>query len=188
MWFILAGMNHLDAIRKLAILVATALAAAIAPTLAQPASQVDENRIFDMLADTLIVQIDKAIAPQMVGSKNLDQAMVWLNKSYKTLNNEKPRIAIWPFDKNKIRISQAIAAEFNAELRSRMITHAGGRYEFIAPDAMANAFQNLRNSGVLGDKDENAVAAFQTQGRQASSYLGGRHDQRVEKRYSVTWR
>jgi hypothetical protein len=160
MWFILAGMNHLDAIRKLAILVATALAAAIAPTLAQPASQVDEDRIFDKLANTLIVQIDKAIAPQMVGSKKIDQAMAWLNKSYKTLKNEKPRIAIWPFDKSKIRISQAIAAEFNAKLRSRMITHAGGRYEFIAPDAMADAFQNLRNSGVLGDKDENAVAAL----------------------------
>jgi len=152
-------MSRFNAICN-AMILAAASVVAITPALAQPARPVDESRIFDKLADTLIVQIDKAVAPQKVGNKKIDQAMVWLKKTYKTLKNEKPRIAIWPFDKEKIRVSQAIAAEFNSKLRSRMITRAGGRYEFIAPDAMADAFQNLRNSGVLGDKDENAVAAL----------------------------
>ena len=146
---------HLIAVLAMAVLVAT-----IAPAPAQQSSQTDEDRIFDKLAETLIAQIDNATAPQRVGHKKIDQAMEWIKNAVDYVQNKKPRIAIWPFDKEKIRISEIIAAEYNAKLRSRMITHAGGRYEFIAPDAMAGAVQNLRNSGVLDDKDENAVAAM----------------------------
>jgi hypothetical protein len=81
-------------------------------------------------------------------------------KGFQIGQQKKPRIAIWPFDKDKIRISVAIAGEYNARLRARLLVRAGGRYEFVAPDVMAAAVDNLRQYGILGDKDENAIAAL----------------------------
>ena len=138
---------------------AVLLAAAMpAPVWSQPLDGLD--KVFDRLADTLIVQIDNSTSRQRLGKPDADAAAEWLRKNFQSSADKKPRIAIWPFDKDKIRISVAIAGEYNARLRARMIARAGERYEFIAPDVMAATVDNLRKYGVLGDKDENAIAAL----------------------------
>jgi hypothetical protein len=143
---------------RLAAGCAAAVLLAAAPAAAQSAP--GQDKVFDALAKTLIVQIDKSTARQRAGGGQPDAAADWLRKTFQSRNGKKPRIAIWPFDKDKIRIAVAIAGEYNARLRARMIHRAGERYQFVAPAVMADTVAALRKFGVLGDKDENAIAAL----------------------------
>lgn len=145
---------------RLAAGCAAAALLAAAPAPVWPQSVPGQNKLFDGLAETLIVQIDKSTARQRAGGRQPDAAADWLRKTFQSPEGKKPRIAIWPFDKDKIRIAIAIAGEYNARLRARMIARAGERYEFVAPAVMADTVASLRKFGILGDKDENAIAAL----------------------------
>ena len=69
------------------------------------------------------------------------------------------RVAIWPFQKDKIPIAKTIADNYNDRLLARLLKLNDGKIEFVARDALKTIIDDKFQTGAL-DKGDQPIAAL----------------------------
>lgn len=130
------------------------------------------QQIYDKFADQIISDLSASSRTRAPQSQS-DQAVLYFKKTYASIYGKKQRIAIWPFQKNKIPIAKDIADGFNDHLLAALLRRAGGRFEFVARDTLKAIIDDLAQTGGL-DAGDDPIAALMERARDIDVLVTGR--------------
>ena len=130
------------------------------------------GQIYQTLADQIISGLSAAGRLRPAKSRT-EQAVHYFKQTYAYIYGDKQRVAIWPFQKDNIPIPKQVADGFNDKLLAALLSRTGGRYEFVARDALKAIIADLEQTGGL-DQDGDPIAALMKRARDIDILVAGR--------------
>jgi len=136
-------------------------------------AKIDESEAFREMAYELIKGIDRTGRP--VKKAGAVEKTIWLLKKRFNQNSAKRlRIAVWPYEADKLPVSKDKADEFNDHLLVQLQDLAGGRYDFVARETLALLIDDMDNTGALDAAGGNPINALMKKAQNFDFLITGR--------------
>ena len=101
---------------------------------------------------------------------------------------KKPRIALLPFQKNKIPLGKEIADQFNQTLLHGLMARGGKRYVFLAREDLKFIIDDLKATGRLENPREAPIASLLKDAGKVDIIIKGkirRHERKISLSYTA---
>jgi hypothetical protein len=97
----------------------------------------------------------------------------FVDKAYAYIHGQMPRVAVWPFRKDRIPIAPDVAAQMSDALLEELLGQSGSRFQFVARDALKHIITDMQETGALNDKSD-PIAALMKGARSIDILIEGK--------------
>jgi len=128
---------------------------------------------FGMMARVIVAGLDQAQnAKKTKGDP--EGLAAWAEKAYAYVMPTKLRVAVAPFDQEKIRLSKEVADEFNDALYAALLEQAGARYQLVARKKLTAIITDLQETGAWETSNRNPINALMVNAQNIDVLIVGR--------------
>ena len=136
-------------------------------------AKIDASEAFREMAYELIKGIDQTGGPVKEAGA-VEKTIRALKKRFNQDPAKRLRIAVWPYEADKLPVSKDKADVFNDHLLGQLQKLAGSRYDFVARETLSSLIDDMDNTGALDAAGGNPINALMKKAQDLDFLITGR--------------